>query len=147
MKTSLFSIALVVILALLLASCATDTLDLAANRRGRITNAVLGEVASVVAKAAWQTLANMALSGGDTDFAHSAAAGLWSASTSVDGSAMIRRVINVASDDQLKPIATAASAAFTKANPTTPAEAAVVTNTIAKAISDTALGLPSPYAK
>lgn len=134
----------VLLCCLLLTSCATDTLDIKANRRGRITNAVLQELGRVMASVAWNTFQNVAtakMTGEKVDMGHAAAANLWAASTTIDGAAALQHIINAASDHQLQPIANKAAEVYAAAAPKTPAESARVINAIAKAVSDTALSI------
>lgn len=127
---------------LALASCATDTPDPIANRRGRVTNAILTQVGSAVFKVALNSFtASLSARQNDRqiDLGHSIATGLWAEAPTIISADSIAAVVDAYSDDHAPKIATAAAAAFASA-PTANTRAKIaVINSIAEAISAAAL--------
>ena len=127
---------------LALASCATDGPDPAANRRGRVTNAVLAQVGSAVFKVALNSF-TQSLSARQNDrqidLGHSIATGLWAEAPTLLSSSSIAAVVDAYSDDHAPKIATAAAAAFASAPTANTRDKIAVINQIADAISSAAL--------
>ena len=127
---------------LALASCATDGPDPAANRRGRVTNAVLAQVGSAVFKVALASFTeSLSARRNDhqIDLGHSIATGLWAEAPTLLSASSIAAVIDAYSDDRSPAIATAAAAAFASVPSSLTRDKIVVVNTIAAAISNAAL--------
>ena len=125
-----------------LASCATDTPDPAANRRGRVTNAVLAQVGSAVFKVALNSFtASLSARQNDRqiDLGHSIATGLWAEAPTLLSASSIAAVIDAYSDDRSPAIATAAAAAFASVPSSLTRDKIAVVNTIAASISNAAL--------
>lgn len=139
------SLILVIVAAISLIGCATDTGDAAKDRRGRVTNAVLESIASAVGKVAISTLTNAAtqqMSGGKVDLASAASQGLWTNATSIVDSNTVAKIVNAWSDDSIKPVAAIAAQKFAEVNPQTPAEKVAVVNAIATGISNATTAAP-----
>lgn len=127
---------------LALASCATDTPDPAANRRGRVTNAVLAQVGSAVFKVALNSFTeSLSARRNDRqiDLGHSIANGLWAEAPTIISASSIAAVVGAYSDDHAPKIATAAAAAFASARTANTTEKIALINQIADAISSAAL--------
>lgn len=104
------------LLVLLLAGCATDTLDVKANARNRAINQALSEAGSVLGRAATQTLFDVAraeLSGSKIDYGQAAAAGLWANVNVADTGAAIQRIVSAYSGGKAPQTAAAAAQAVT----------------------------------
>lgn len=127
---------------LALASCATDTPDANANRRGRVTNSVLAKVGSAVFKVALNSF-TQSLSARQNDrqidLGHSIATGLWAEAPTIISASSIAAVVDAYSDDHAPKIATAAAAAFASAPTANTRDKIAVINSIADAISSAAL--------
>ena len=127
---------------LALASCATDTPDPIANRRGRVTNAILTQVGTTVFKVALASF-TQSLSARQNDrqidLGHSIAHGLWTEAPTIISSASIAYIVDAYSDDHAPKIATAAAAAFASAPTANTRDKIAVINKIADAISSAAL--------
>ena len=125
-----------------LASCATDTPDANANRRGRVTNAVLAQVGSAVFKVALASFTeSLSARRNDRqiDLGHSNATGLWAEAPTIISASSIAAVVDAYSDDHAPKIATAAAAAFASAPTANTRDKIAVINQIADAISSAAL--------
>ena len=143
---------------LALASCATDTPDASANRRARVTNAILSQVGSAVFKVALASF-TQSLSARQNDrqidLGHSIANGLWTEAPTIISASSIAAVVDAYSSDHAPAIATAAAAAFASAPTANTRDKIAVINTIADAISSAALlagtaknfPLPTPSGK
>lgn len=132
---------LVLIIVLLVTGCATNTGDETKDRRGRVTNAVLENIAKAVGQVALSTLTNAAtqqLNGNKVDLAQAASEGLWKNAGTIVDSNSLTNVINAWSGGAIKPVAAVAAQKFEEAKPVTPAEKAAVVNTIAASISKAA---------
>lgn len=146
--TCLLLIAALTLATQILPSCSTSTGDAAKDRAGRVTNATLQSAADFTGRVALATLTSAAQSaagGQKIDLAHSAAAGLWSQSTSIASSADVQRVVSAWSGDQLGTVADASAAAYRQADPRTAPERTAVVNALAGALSTAAFdatGLP-----
>jgi hypothetical protein len=123
---------------LALASCATDGPDPIANRRGRVTNAILTQVGTTVFKVA---LASFTACQNDRqiDRGHAIASGLWTEAPTLISASSIAAIVDAYSDDHAPKIATAAAAAFASAPTANTRDKIAVINTIADAISSAAL--------
>ena len=127
---------------LALASCATDTPDANANRRGRVTNAVLAQVGSAVFKVALASFTeSLSARRNDRqiDLGHSIATGLWAEAPTIISASSIAAVVDAYSDDHAPKLATAAAAAFASAPTANTRDKIAVINQIADAISSAAL--------
>ena len=127
---------------LALASCATDTPDANANRRGRVTNAVLAQVGSAVFKVALASFTeSLSARRNDRqiDLGHSIATGLWAEAPTIISASSIAAVVDAYSDDHAPKIATAAATAFASAPTANTRDKIAVINQIADAISSAAL--------
>jgi len=127
---------------LALASCAIDTPDPAANRRGRVTNAVLAQVGSAVFKVALNSFtASLSARQNDRqiDRGHAIASGLWAEAPTLISASSISAIVDAYSDDHAPKIATAAAAAFASAPTAHTRDKIAVINSIAGAISSAAL--------
>jgi len=127
---------------LALASCATDTPDPAANRRGRVTNVILTQVGSAVFKVALNSFtASLSDRQNDRqiDRGHAIATGLWAEAPTLISASSIAAIVDAYSDDHAPKIATAAAAAFASAPTANTRDKIAVINTIADAISSAAL--------
>jgi hypothetical protein len=143
---------------LALASCATDGPDPSANRRGRVTNAVLAQVGSAVFKVALNSFtASVSARQKDRqiDLGHAIASGLWTEAPTLISSASVHAIVDAYAGHHSPALATAAANAFaTAAAPSTRDKIAVI-NQIADAISNAALlagtsqnfALPKPTPK
>lgn len=127
---------------LALASCATDTPDPIANRRGRVTNAILTQVGTTVFKVALASF-TQSLSARQNDRqidrGHAIASGLWAEAPTLISASSIASVVDAYSDDHAPKIATAAAAAFASAPTANNRDKIAVINSIAEAISSAAL--------
>jgi len=127
---------------LALASCATDTPDPLANRRGRVTNAILTQVGSAVFKVALNSFtASLSDRQNDRqiDRGHAIANGLWAEAPTLISASSIAAVVDAYSDDHAPKIATAAAAACASAPTANTRDKIAVINSIADAISSAAL--------
>jgi len=127
---------------LALASCATDTPDPIANRRGRVTNAILTKIGSAVFKVALNSFtASLSARQNDRqiDLGHSIATGLWAEAPTIISADSIAAVVDAYSDDHAPKIATAAAVAFASASTANTRDKIAVINSIADAISSAAL--------
>jgi hypothetical protein len=143
---------------LALASCATDGPDPSANRRGRVTNAVLAQVGSTVFKVALNSFtASLSARQNDRqiDLGHSIATGLWAEAPSLVSSASVHAIVDAYAGHHSPALATAAANAFSTAAAPSTREKIAVINQIADAISSAALlagtaqnfSLPKPTPK
>lgn len=137
---------ILILLGSLIPGCATDTGNPAKDRRGRVTNAVLADIAKAVGAAAFSELSK---GFADTDHADSAAAGLWTeglyqAGTSLVNSNTLRDLINAYSGHDLSATAAVAATAFRDAAPFTITDQKAIVATIAQAISTAARSEASP---
>jgi hypothetical protein len=127
---------------LALASCATDGPNPAANRRARVTNAVLAQVGSAVFKVALASFTeSLSARRNDRqiDLGHAIASGLWTEAPTLISSASIAAVVDAYSKDRAPALATAAATAFASAPTANTRDKIAVINTIADAISSAAL--------
>jgi len=127
---------------LALASCAIDTPDPAANRRGRVTNAILTQIGSAVFKVALNSFtASLSARQNDRqiDLGHSIATGLWAEAPTIISASSIAAIVDAYSDDHAPKIATAAAAAFASSPTANTRDKIAVINKIADAISSAAL--------
>jgi hypothetical protein len=125
-----------------LASCATDGPDPSANRRARVTNAVLAQVGSAVFKVALATFTeSLSARRNDRQIAlgHAIASGLWTEAPTLISSTSIASIVDAYSDDRAPALATAAAAAFASAPTAHTRDKIAVINSIAGAISSAAL--------
>lgn len=116
-------------------------------RRGRVTNAVLGNVARFAGKVILASVANAAsdrAKGLTLDYAHSASEGLWANAGTIVDSASIDRIVAAWTAGQLGAEGAQLATVFDKARPETPAEKTAVVAAMAKGISDAALSLERP---
>lgn len=118
---------LIIILCALPLGCATDTPDAAANRRGRVTNAVAGEVFNAVL--------NFGLSEGRQYLTgqngQDAAAGAFDAAAGLISSESIGRIVAAYAGPE---VATIAQTQFDAADPKTPGDKVLIANTIGAAL-------------
>jgi len=127
---------------LALASCATDGPDPSANRRGRVTNAVLAQVGSAVFKVALNSFtASLSDRQNDRqiDRGHAIASGLWAEAPTLISADSIAAIVDAYSDDHAPKISTAAAAAFASAPTANTRDKIAIVNSIADAISSAAL--------
>ncbi len=126
-----------------LAACATDTGDPAKDRRGRVTNAVLQEVGTAAFRIALDSLTQDAdsrhVAGEKTNFAHSAAAGLWKESANIVNSGSLVRVVNAWGGHELPTVAAGLAREYARVAPQTPAERAAVIDRMASGLSTAAV--------
>lgn len=122
------------LLFLLLQGCATMSGDPAADRRGRITNALGREVFSAVLQVGLG-LGTNALAGRN---GQDAAQAVFESAGRIDGGAALERVLLAAAGPKVAPLADAAAAELERANPQTAAERRLIVNTIGAAIQTAA---------
>ena len=145
MKTRLLLLSAVALLAVL-PGCSTDTGDPRKDRIGRVTNALLADVAKSVGKAAFDELTSL---GDNPNPGHSAAQGLWTdglakASVSLINSNTLSDLVTAWSGHEMPATADAVSAAFSAAAPATLADQKTLISTIAGAISKAAFSVATP---
>lgn len=143
----MLALALAVTVALYLGACATDTGNPSKDRAGRVTNAVLTNLAKDVGKLAVGALASAVTTAasGDTnarDLEHSAATGVWKNVGTVDVASDVSNIVSAWNGGTAPAVATAAAQVFTAADPQTPAQKAAVMNVIAGTISGAAIAAP-----
>ena len=144
--TAVPALVAILIPAIWLAGCATDTGNPSKDRAGRVTNAILTDVAKSVGKAAFDELTAQ---GDNSGPGHSAAQGLWvdgltKASVILISSGTLSDIINAWSGSDMPSTASAAAKAFTLAAPVTVADQQAVISTIATAISHAATSVSTP---
>lgn len=117
-------------------SCSTDTGDAQKDKKARITNAVLEEVFNAVVKVGVSAGAS-ALSGQN---GQDVSAAVFQSASTINFGAAIAHVMHEASDPNVNvaPVAKVAAEQFLAANPQTPAEKALVANTIGAALQHVA---------
>lgn len=108
-------ILLILPLALLAASCETDTGDARKDARGRAANQTMIEAGKVLGKVAAASLMNAAqqeMNGGNVDWGSAASQGLWSNTESIVTSGAVENIVTAWSAGKLPATATAAADAF-----------------------------------
>lgn len=118
----------ILLLAVALAGCATDTGNEANDRRGRVTNAVLEETFMSVLNFGLAEGASYVSGRNGQDAAQAAFAAAQSGILSSGG---IQHIVSAAAGPK---VATVAAQSFAQANPQTPADAAKVADTIGAAL-------------
>jgi hypothetical protein len=138
-----------------LSACVTDPVTGKKSvdpRVQRASLAVLGNLAGDAGKLAVGALSQavMEAASGDTnmrDLQQSAATGAWKSVGTIDVAADVANIVNAWNGGSAPQVAASAAAVFAVANPQTPADKAVVVNTIAQTISNAALSSPASGAQ
>lgn len=120
------------------------------DRRGRVTNAVLGEVARFAGRVALASFTDAAAARGrgeSIDLAHSAAAGLWTQAPTIIDAASLSRITDAWSGGALAGAGEQLGAEFTKIAPATFAERMAVVGAMAQGISSAAVQAGPPSLK
>lgn len=129
----------IIIAALLIPACQTDTGNPTKDRNARVTNATLAIVGRAVENFAFNSFMNMAedgINGKKIDFGSSASVGLATTAKTLVNEKDVQSVIDAWSGNQLPAIAKQAATQFAVANPQTPADRVAVANTISVALSN-----------
>jgi len=131
------SLPVLLVTALLLASCATNTGDPDKDARAKSTNAVLAQAAQVLGQLAVNSLLKTAQTemGSNTDMGHAAAQGVWGQAASWVTSQGIALVINQFSNRTLSKTAAVAKDVFSSSSAQPAQKATAIASVISAAAS------------
>lgn len=129
-----YPIALLLAVALLLSACATNTGNVSADTRGRVTNAVLKDVFNTVVSAGIQYGVSSLTGQNGQDAAEAA----FLSAGQANGVSAFRDIEAAYAGPQIKPVVDVALDAIAKANPQSAADRVLVLNTVGAAIQSVA---------